>query len=530
MYRFKMLLALVVYLSFSSSVIAGIPFFAPAGDVNLEGDISFQVDGDRVTISVEEIHNESFGGAGLGAGPFVLYLMATEQQYLISRITPFTVLARFDLQEWDGLPDGSDGTLQEEESFLNISGTVQYTAPADGTYYVHVALALKGGLSAGEETDFFLDVFSFEDLRTFPISQSQSANDDHGNDQQSATVISPNSQTPGSIESSGDMDWFKLDLPEDGTLQLSSTGSLDTVGVLFDAGGNEIASGDDTENDLNFSILTEVSAGEYFLSVAAFEDNTGQYSLHSFFTLADDHGDTFSTATLINQDVGLFASMDSSSDVDVFELNISSILDGGKLTLESFGDLDLVGELFDENGQLLFSDNNTGTANNFRIDTYLFNGKYFLAVRANGSQTGSYELLSNLAPRVRTPTGPLENDAALTGVFFDPFFPGQGFNFNYGDSGFTAFFYGHTEEGERLWLVTSTLEIDFEYGLWVTLQAFELPVGTFGEPDPDTLRFWGTIEINMTDCDSGTAYMEGEDGVVQLEIVRLSGVRGMSCE
>ncbi|MCB4784608.1 MAG: PPC domain-containing protein, partial [Sulfurovum sp.] len=60
---------------------------------------------------------------------------------------------------------------------------------------------------------------------------AQGSDDDHGNSKDGATTISPTSTTSGSIETAGDVDWFKIVIPSGGgTLTVSTTGQTDTKG------------------------------------------------------------------------------------------------------------------------------------------------------------------------------------------------------------------------------------------------------------------------------------------------------------
>jgi len=56
--------------------------------------------------------------------------------------------------------------------------------------------------------------------------------DDYGNDYSTATAVSLNSTRGGSIETAGDIDYFRVDVTSSGTLSVSTTGSMDTYGYL----------------------------------------------------------------------------------------------------------------------------------------------------------------------------------------------------------------------------------------------------------------------------------------------------------
>ena len=107
-----------------------------------------------------------------------------------------------------------------------------------------------------------------------------SADDDHGNTRESATVIGIPSDTPGEL-TSGDVDFFGIDVVEAGTLQVYTSGDTDTVGRLLDSGDSPVDSDDDSGTDSNFRIEYEVSSGTYFVRVEGFSSSdTGSYTLH----------------------------------------------------------------------------------------------------------------------------------------------------------------------------------------------------------------------------------------------------------
>ena len=106
------------------------------------------------------------------------------------------------------------------------------------------------------------------------------ADDDHGNTRESATVIGIPSDTPGEL-TSGDVDFFGIDVVEAGTLQVYTSGDTDTVGRLLDSGDSPVDSDDDSGTDSNFRIEYEVSSGTYFVRVEGFSSSdTGSYTLH----------------------------------------------------------------------------------------------------------------------------------------------------------------------------------------------------------------------------------------------------------
>ena len=112
--------------------------------------------------------------------------------------------------------------------------------------------------------------------------------DDHGNDRASATRVGVPSDTSGAL-TAGDTDFFRIDTNGSGRLEVYSSGSIDTVGRLEDAGGSSLAENDDSGSGLNFRIERDVSEGTYYVRVRGVSGSTaGDYTLHVRFRREDD--------------------------------------------------------------------------------------------------------------------------------------------------------------------------------------------------------------------------------------------------
>ncbi|MDE0627264.1 MAG: SUMF1/EgtB/PvdO family nonheme iron enzyme [Bryobacterales bacterium] len=108
--------------------------------------------------------------------------------------------------------------------------------------------------------------------------------DDHGNDARAATSLALNSSLAGTIETTGDEDWFRLETTERRHLKVRTTGSVDTVGTLFDASRRQLAGDDDSGSSNNFALEAEVPAGVYYVRVEGYGSDTGSYTI-------EEHGE-----------------------------------------------------------------------------------------------------------------------------------------------------------------------------------------------------------------------------------------------
>ncbi len=122
----------------------------------------------------------------------------------------------------------------------------------------------------------------------------------------------------------------------------------------------------------------------------------------------------------------------------------------------------------------------------------------------------------------------LTNPTGVNGLFYDQNNPGHGLNFIRHKGGFTVYYYGHTASGERLWLVSDLFTDRLYYFSPIQIEMFEVTTGGFGTPMlPETS--WGNIRIWLDDCDSGSAMLDGIDGQLQFDFVRLAGLEHQDC-
>ncbi|MCB4779082.1 MAG: pre-peptidase C-terminal domain-containing protein, partial [Sulfurovum sp.] len=144
-----------------------------------------------------------------------------------------------------------------------------------GTYYVRVR-----GFNNDVTGAYTLDV-QFEPGLT-------EVSDDHSNSIVGATPINPNSRTAGKLDFGQDEDYFKVIIPESGTLTVTTETNpeMDTYGYLYDKKGDAIVRNNNTSNtNTNFRISRSVTAGIYYVKVKGrSRSTTGEYTLVAQFT------------------------------------------------------------------------------------------------------------------------------------------------------------------------------------------------------------------------------------------------------
>ena len=165
---------------------------------------------------------------------------------------------------------GADGQRLSEDddggSGLNFRLVRQVTA---GTYYIRVS-------GFENATGPYTLVVRFAGTGT--------PGEDHAGTLGQASSVALNSSTSGVLEDGGDIDSFRVEVTQAGTLTVETTGSTDTVGQLLGADGQRLSEDDDGGSGLNFRLARQVAAGTYYIRVSGFGDASGAYVLSVRFT------------------------------------------------------------------------------------------------------------------------------------------------------------------------------------------------------------------------------------------------------
>ena len=109
--------------------------------------------------------------------------------------------------------------------------------------------------------------------------------------------------------------------------------------------------------------------------------------------LEDDHGDTPESATVILIGEMTEGEIETSGDVDIFEITISR---RGVLTVYTEGSTDTEGVIYNSDNSFEESDDDSGEGWNFQIEVNIEPGTYYIEVSGWGESTGQYELHSAL--------------------------------------------------------------------------------------------------------------------------------------
>lgn len=228
----------------------------------------------------------------------------------------------------EGEPTGagtlSDPTLAVFDQFGNevaynddggegFNSLLTFVPPSSGTYYVSAE-------SFGEATGSYL------------LTAMPGIPDDYSGDTSTSAIVGIGRPVTGSIENSGDFDWFAVNLaagqPVTIRLEGSATGGgslSDPYLELYDGNGNFIDSNDDDGETFNSALeFTPWESGRHFISAGAFSDYTGSYTLSvdAGIAVRDDYSSDTSTQGWLQQNSPIFGELESPGDEDWFLLQL----------------------------------------------------------------------------------------------------------------------------------------------------------------------------------------------------------------
>lgn len=145
--------------------------------------------------------------------------------------------------------------------------------------------------------------------------------DDHGNTRETATSVT----IPGTVRGTlvpGDGDFFRFTLTQAARLTISSQSNIDPIGSLYDSAGRQITEVDDSGGSLNFTIVSTLQPGTYFLQVRGYGNNqNGSYTV------------TFGATTIAAPRVSVSGRRSTTSGASAAIANGSSTVSSGNGTL-----------------------------------------------------------------------------------------------------------------------------------------------------------------------------------------------------
>ena len=235
-----------------------------------------------------------------------------------------------------------------------------------------------------------------------PLPPPPAVEDDHVNTFTGATRITGTTEVAG-VLTPGDQDLFELAVPPGMDLALWTTGTTDTVGVLYE---NYVpVQDDDTSGEgPNLALWTVTGDTPIHLDVQGFSLATaGPYTLHVRVTPPDtpptappdDHGDSAATATLIPLQPGATTTLTAEitpGDTDAFLLEVS---EAGMVWVQTSAGIDLSGALLDLNGATLAASDPAGDEG-VVLGVFVNPGTYLAVLEGSSTTDGLYAVSMTL--------------------------------------------------------------------------------------------------------------------------------------
>lgn len=223
----------------------------------------------------------------------------------------------------------------------------------------------------------------------------------HSNTMQTARYLSLATWAYGCICCPGTEIWYRFtaNVSNAADYTIYTSGSLDTVGYLYNSSGTLIASNDDGGDDLNFSITKPLTYGAtYYVKVRAYGSDMGEYGVRVGYTTQSQSGGGGESNGSNGQNTAIQLGLNSLRGGDfccpgaeIWYKFIPS--ETAYYTIYAGGSLDTVGYLYDSNNHLINSDDDEGSGLNFKmVHRLTANQTYYIKVTTYDGSTGSFSI------------------------------------------------------------------------------------------------------------------------------------------
>lgn len=212
-----------------------------------------------------------------------------------------------------------------------------------------------------------------------------------GNDtEKTADVLVGTPGTTPLVENSdlayGDYDYWKFAVVEAGFYSIETTGDLNTSGRLYHVEGDGFAyltNASSGGTGSNFKISRFLPVGEYVQRVSGSSDSLGAYVLQI----------QKETDNLLSNDfIGGPVSENVTIQSDIRKIYRFEVVEPGEYAFYSEGPVDTAAELYHSKGEQLFYSLNGGVGNNFRANSFLGVGSYYIVLSGRYGETGESNL------------------------------------------------------------------------------------------------------------------------------------------
>ena len=299
-------------------------------------------------------------------------------KFTINTERNITILTLSSLDTFGRLYTSRGSLIEENDNYGITTNFLIDRILIPGTYYVEVTLADRSGGS------YTLSIaLPFPDAPSLPVSSNSVCSD-------AIRTSIPYTPTSFQLRNSQDRDCFKFTLDAKHTIAISTTGSTNTVGGLYDSRGSLIELDDNSGVSRNFLIRRILNAETYYAIVAPYESG-GSYTLNIIQIFPDPVCRATVIPSIPYRSSGLRLNP-SSNDRACFRFTLISDRDIVISTSSSTSNVD--GRLYASSGSLISHRTESVTdSNGFYIRELLSPGTYYVEVTLGRSRiSGSYTL------------------------------------------------------------------------------------------------------------------------------------------
>ena len=213
----------------------------------------------------------------------------------------------------------------------------------------------------------------------------------------------------GTIDTTGDHDWYRVTLVAGQTYTFSTIlgggGLSDSILALRDASGALIAQNDDAVSGSSSYLFSEItytatSSGTFFLDVSGYSTSTGTFVLTSTAPVADTIAASTATTASLTLGTATNGVLNATGDHDWYAVQLVAGQTYLVTTTATGGtDIDTTLMLRDSTGALLaYNDDSAGTFSRIRF-TATTSGTYYVDLGAwANSESGNYRVTAEVAP------------------------------------------------------------------------------------------------------------------------------------
>ena len=317
--------------------------------------------------------------------------------------------SQFNPVDYYGVPASNDDDVE----FSRDSHLLDLILPESGIYYAHVET-----FGSGDTGTYELFINSFV-ASPFNLPDFDDHSDNLLSTDATALVFNPvgskvvarDGGIVGFVDSPVERDVFKFTIESNAKVIVDARATsdfFDAFAEIYDVDGNRVAFNDNNnnpalpnENDSQI-VLQNLRDGQYFVVISGTEGSTGSYRVtvrhNGDVGGVDDHGDSFGDASQFPlspapDTTHISAIAERGNDRDMFRFTANSTGNMVIRTRALSGDINTVLRGYDENQNLLDSNNNFNGSLDSRIVLNVIEGEdYFVRVSTVRDTSGAYRL------------------------------------------------------------------------------------------------------------------------------------------